>query len=219
MKAIENKVAVSEVWKNYLGLAALIIGGWWAVYTFHELQSSYSADIDIERKEASRLLLDFDIKVTELNSASEGLIGLEVEVYVVNQGILPARIELSESNSSFSVVKLKPGVDVNQNPNIGKFYTAEPFSFFNGKTWGVNSSIVALPKVTTSIKYFVQVQEPGYYFVSFSAPVSLDAQRAIDARAIGDKPSSSSVSHVWNSQKYFSVRGEEFNKKLQPRPL
>ncbi len=211
MEDFERKVAVSEMWKNYLGLIALIIGGFWAVYTFHALKSSYSAHLDIESKEASRLLLDFDIKVTELNCDSENLIGLEMEVCITNHGTLPAKIELSKSNSSFNVVKLQPGVDVDQNPNIGELYTAESFSFYNGKAWGVNSGVVALPKVTTSIKYFVQVKDPGYYFVSFSAPVSLDAQQTIEKREIGSNPSSI-ASHIWNAQKYFSVLGKKSNK-------
>lgn len=206
IEVIERKVVLSELLKNYLGLAALIIGGLWAVYTFHKLQSSYSAELDIESKAASRLLLDFDINVMELNSPREDLIGLEVEINVLNQGILPARIDLSKS--LFSVVKLKPGIDKYSNPNIGKFYTAEPFSYYNGKSWGVDSCIVALPKVKKSIKYFVQVPEPGYYFVSFAAPVSIDAQKIINAWEVGWKSSSNSTLHIWNTQKYISVIGK-----------
>jgi hypothetical protein len=207
---IERKVAISEIWKNYLGLAAVIIGGFWVVYTFNILQSSYLTHLNVENIEASRVLLDFDIKVAELDSSSESLIGLEIEIIVTNQGTLPVRIDLSKSDSSCGVVKLKPGVNVNQDPNIGKFYKAESFSFYNGKNWGVNKSIVALPKVTTTIKYFVQVQQTGYYFVSFSAPIDIDAQQAIEKRETGCKQSSSE--HIWSVQKYFSVLGKESSK-------
>lgn len=213
---LESRKLKTEIWKNIISCVAIIAGGFWALYTFSRLEESYFSSISISEKESSFLSIETTMSVAELNSLCNEKIGLEVIVNFENKGIYPVEIDLGKK-ATFGVAILGDGLDEKRFQKVNGFYTAKPYGFYFATAWGIFSNITIPPKVKISVPYFVQVDKPGTYFVSFRSELSEDAQDKLNKNKIEGVSLEYADLHSWSTQKYIVIKGgnDGSNKEIQ----
>lgn len=205
MSDMEEKKLRSEVFRNYWGVIAIILGGVWALYNFHVLRAEYSAQLDLSVKESKLVALDLNIEVSTLDVYCEDKIGLELNVLIENKGYYPIKLNLANGKTGFGVTKVVEGYDRNGHPNVKKFYPIVPYSFHYNSIWAEKKAVVALPNVITKITYFVTVNEPGYYLASFFSTVPQESLNLIEKHTKGKEDDTTAALNTWSTVKYFSI--------------
>ncbi|KNC68946.1 hypothetical protein AC626_01555 [Pseudoalteromonas rubra] len=205
MSGMEEQKLRSEIFKNYWGVIAIILGGIWALYNFHILRTEYSAQLDLSVKESKLVALDLDIEVSILDVHCEDKIGLELDVLIENKGSYPIKLNLANEKTGFGVTKVVEGNDSNGHPNVKKFYPSVPYSFHYNGFWAEKKAVVALPNVITKITYFVTVDEPGYYLASFFSAIPQESLNLIEKHTKGKEGGTASALNTWSTIKYFSI--------------
>lgn len=219
MGDLETQKQKSEIFKNYLGVAAVVLGGIWALYNFHVLRTKHTAQLDLSIKESKLVALDLDIEILALNAPCEPKIGLEAIVLIENKGDFPVRLKLANEKTGFGITKIAEGYDKNGHPNVTKFYTSIPYSFHFDGMWAEKKEVVALPGAITEITYFVAVDEPGYYLASFFSALPPEPLGLIDKHVKGGDSNSSPALNIWSATKYFSVpKGNKGSECMERKP-
>lgn len=182
---------------------ALIIGAIWALYTFSSLKETYLAESNVATYESKLAALQMEITSKEIVTNTPNKIGLVTTVKITNKGIKPIDVDLT-SDEVFTVSKLGEKI-CGTNIDVIDVYTSKPFSRITKNALrSVTSSMVG-PGVSITIPFYVEVDGPGVYFVSFLSYIPDDVLNMINQQEAGDKNEEVTHKSVWGVQEYVQV--------------
>lgn len=143
---------------------AIVIGGVWTAYTFGVLRSVEEAKAKIESLTAPSLSISIDTE--RVKSISTNRIGLIVRVRVENTGGQHVNLDLLQN--PLKLVLVQAGNDGYLHAK--KTYQPPLYRDIHSSSYDVSAAQTVEIRSKKTLSYFLEVEEPGLYFVRFMAP-------------------------------------------------
>lgn len=206
----------SEVIEIWVKIAAIVLGGAWAVYGFVVFRQRLAATTALRKSESEAASLELaskrravlDIAITHEcrpAHASDGYI-LILQVVISNGGVAPARIEFENEKAPLRVQRVDFDAD-------GTMRFPEPPVFLpvpnaSDPTKPARSRVIRAGG-TSRLSSVVRVGHPGVYAVSFRVPMD-----ATNRQAMIEAGSDPARKHAWSALTFACVGFSPANPKV-----
>jgi hypothetical protein len=193
MEELERKKVISEIWHNWVIMISIAVAGLWASYSFWALK-------EVHRVESKQVALEFNLEISQVEVDQKGKFGIETVLKIKNNGIRPVDVDLS-GDETFTISRL--GDVESTNPReVKNVYTTKAYNRITLDALRELTSASVYPGV---VSYFMVVDDPGLYFVSFISEIPEDVLKLMTKQEVGDKEESSSHPPAWGVQKYLKI--------------
>lgn len=181
----------SEIIKNLVTAAAIVLGGIWALIEFNTLLEATRAEQEAEvarRELAEAEILSLRVEA-QASVLAEGGYRIDGHVRIENVGTVRAEIPLDEDRGRMDVVQLVPA--------NGQAVAIDRTSFTFRDHRGPVETVLVLPTRTVSLPFAFWVDSPGLYLLV----CEIDVPPGLDAAADGGTARS-----IWQQMALVDVR-------------
>ena len=183
---------------------AVVVGGLWSAYTFGVLRTVEDAKAKIESLTAPSLSITID--TDRVKAVSPNRIGLIVRIRAENTGGQNLQLDLREN--PLNVALVEPGTDGHLHAK--KTYQPIHYMDIRGESYDKSAAYGIEIKSKKTLNYYIEVDEPGLYFVRFRAPLGKVGQYFAAREEIGrieaEKTGLPYVGGYWLSTTFVDLR-------------
>jgi hypothetical protein len=210
---------IATVVQSTLVSLALIIGGLWTLYTFTSLKMESVAEAELQtlkKQLAGTAALNITIEASQVNGLRKESFGIAVKVKITNIGQRQLNVDLEGK----PVRILEIGKDEENKYLVQGIYSQLFYAATSDEGWNNVAAIAVQPQSTKTVSTIVDVDRPGSYIVSFSAPVpkeleyEYDAGHGITAKELREKYKDFQDFTYFGGTSFVQI--EQPNKKIQP---